>query len=164
MYSKINVLLAEDSEDDAFLLKRAFSRQGVNAPFQVVTDGAAAIAYLAGREPYEDRQKHPLPQLILLDIKMPGTDGFEVLKWLRAEAPLQLVPVVVLTSSTHQDDIDKSHALGANAYTDKPIDIESQQALVQSIQKFWLDQHRYPSFGSRSRLEALNSSVAQPPV
>lgn len=145
MNSKINVLLADDSEEDAFFLKRAFIKQGVNAPFQVVTSGGSAISYLAGQDQFGDRQKFPLPNLMMLDLKMPGTDGFEVLRWLRRQPGLRQLPVIVYSSSVLQGDIDQAYDLGANAYVVKALDAADQQALVEGIDKFWLRPNQFPS-------------------
>ena len=145
MHSKIVVLLADDSEDDVFLLKRAFIKQGVNAPFHVVYSGSMAIEYLAGHGQFCDRRISFVLHLLLLDIKMPGTDGFDVPKWVRGDTPLRLLPIIILSSSRQQGDIDKAHSLGANAYAFKPVDPADLQVLVEAIEKFWLRQHRFPA-------------------
>lgn len=114
------VLLVEDSPDDVLLIKRTLQRAGVRHRIQEVTSGMDAIAYLHGDPPYNDRQKHPLPQLMLLDIKMPGTDGFDVLRWMHHE---QLgVPVVMLTSSDEIRDVNQAYKLGAKSFLVKPLD------------------------------------------
>src|SRR5437879_1980484 len=93
------ILLVEDKEDDIFLIRRAFEKGGILNPLHVVRDGDEAIEYLAGEGKYNNRAEYPLPQLMLLDLKMPGTDGFEVLHWVRQQPGLSSLVIVVLTSS-----------------------------------------------------------------
>src|SRR6266481_2179401 len=98
------ILLVEDDPNDVLLIQRAFQKAGLRAALKVVRDGAQAIDYLSGNGVYAEREKYPLPYLILLDLKMPGTDGFEVLQWVRAEPEIKRLLVVVLTSSVLQED------------------------------------------------------------
>src|SRR5207237_10670820 len=93
------ILLVEDRGDDVLLIQRAFKRASLNNPVQVVRDGEQAISYLAGEGIFRNRAEYPLPWLILLDLKMPRVDGFEVLKWIRSQPELRRLIVVVLTSS-----------------------------------------------------------------
>src|SRR5438309_11574947 len=93
------ILLAEDREDDIFLIRKAFRTAGLNNPLYVVNDGEQAIAYLIGDGPFSNRDEYPLPDIILLDLKMPRLDGFEVLTWIRQQPGIRGLPVVVLTSS-----------------------------------------------------------------
>lgn len=132
------VLLVEDNPDDAFLLQRAFRKGGFNAEIQVIKDGEAAIAYLRGDGVHADRTRSPLPALVLLDLKLPRKDGFEVLAWLRARPGLGRLPVVVLTSSREQADVDRAYALGANAYFVKPGAFDALQELVGTLVRHWL--------------------------
>src|SRR5437868_2030655 len=92
------ILLVEDKEDDIVLIRRALAKAGVVNPLQVVRDGDEAIEYLAGERKYRNREEYPLPQLVLLDLKLPGMDGFEVLRWIRGQPGLSSLRVVVLTS------------------------------------------------------------------
>lgn len=114
------ILIAEDDENDICLLKRAFHQAGFENPLRIVKNGEQAVAYLAGEEPYSDRIQNPWPALVLLDIKMPRKDGFEVLDWLRQQAEFNSLPVVMLTSSQESTDINKAYGLGANSYLVKP--------------------------------------------
>src|SRR5438874_8305913 len=93
------ILLVEDREDDITLIRRAFERAKIPNPLQVVRDGSEAISYLAGERKFSNRAEYHLPALVLLDLKMPGVDGFEVLRWLRLQPELRSLLVVVLTSS-----------------------------------------------------------------
>src|SRR5438034_1265664 len=101
------ILLAEDDPNDVLLIQRAFQKAGLPYVVKVVPDGGDAIEYLSGRAEYSDREKFPLPFLLLLDLKMPGTDGFEVLQWVRSDPDLKRLLVVVLTSSDLQEDVDR---------------------------------------------------------
>jgi CheY-like chemotaxis protein len=112
-------LLVEDNEDDAFFMRRAFQDAGLRNPLHIVTNGEQAIDYLAGAPPFADREKHPLPDMIFLDLKMPGRDGFDVLAWLRQEKKFE-VPVAVLTSSPEEVDRTRARQLGADCYLLKP--------------------------------------------
>ena len=112
-------LLVEDNEDDAFFMQRAFEEARLKNPLHIVTDGQQAIRYLAGENGYADRAKHPAPDLIFLDLKMPGMDGFEVLAWIRKEQNSK-VPVAILTSSPEEIDRKRARELGADCYLLKP--------------------------------------------
>jgi CheY-like chemotaxis protein len=105
---------------------------------QTVGDGDEAMAYLQGEDKFADRQRHPLPSLVLLDLKMPRLNGFEVLSWLRQQEPFRRVPVVVLTSSNHQVDVKRAYDLGANSYLIKPVGFEALMEVARAIQHYWL--------------------------
>src|SRR5690348_17664555 len=94
-----HLLYVEDEESDGFFLKLCFQEIGIQEPFQLVTDGEQAIHYLSGQGPYADRQRYPLPCLILLDLNLPRKSGFEILKWRRGHPVAKLIPVVIFTSS-----------------------------------------------------------------
>src|SRR5437016_14158370 len=100
------ILLAEDREDDVLLIRKAFSKANISNPLQVVRDGEEAIAYLSGEGKYSNRDEYPLPDLFLLDLKMPGKDGFDVLRWVRQQTGLSALSVVVLTSSEDMRDVN----------------------------------------------------------
>src|SRR5690242_11058819 len=116
------ILLVEDRDDDVVLAEQALKRACVTNPVRIVKDGNEAIAYLSGQGRYSSRTDHPLPALILLDLKLPGTDGFEVLKWIREQPETRTIPVVVLTSSEQMRDVNRAYALGANSFLVKPLD------------------------------------------
>ena len=132
------VLLADDDPNDVFLLQRAFQKTNIANPLRVVRDGEEAMAYLSGQDQYADRQRHPLPVLLLLDLKMPRKSGFEVLRWLRQQAGLKRLPVVVLTSSNQNPDINKAFDLGANSYIVKPGGFDSLVEMVKNLNLYWL--------------------------
>src|SRR5438132_4460545 len=104
------ILLAEDLEDDILLIRRAFERGNIDKPLQIVRDGEETIAYLKGEGKYANRAEYPLPDLLLLDLKMPRLDGFEVLRWIRQQPGLEGLRVVVLTSSEDMRDVNKAYA------------------------------------------------------
>jgi len=134
------VLLVEDDLNDIFLVKRAFKMADIPNPLQVVTDGQEAISYLSGEGKYADREAHPLPSLIVMDIKMPRKSGFEVLEWVkRSERPLRRIPIVIVSSSDNPSDINRAYELGANAYMVKPMNFRAVEHLFESITHYWVE-------------------------
>lgn len=120
MINQPSLLLVEDNDDDVFLMRRALKKAELSWPLHVVLDGKEALDYLAGAGLYTDRDRHPLPALIFLDLKLPYVHGFEVLHWIRSKSTLKNLPVVVLTSSPEERDRKKAEELGAKAYLVKP--------------------------------------------
>src|SRR6516162_8868594 len=119
------ILLVEDQVDDILLLQRAFERAFLKNPVQVVRSGEEAMAYLSGTGKYSNRAEYPLPILILLDLKLPCTDGFQVLSWIRQQNGIRGLPVVVLTSSNDKADVARAYRLGANTYFVKEVDFNN---------------------------------------
>ena len=138
------ILLVEDDPGDIFRIQRAFRKANLAASLQVVTDGEKAIHYLSGQDPYQDRDRYPLPVLMLLDLKLPRYSGFEVLSWLRTESNLKQLPVVVLTSSDYQQDIDRAYQVGANSYLAKPPGPDALLEMVQTVGLYWSVLNRPP--------------------
>jgi CheY-like chemotaxis protein len=155
MLDQVAILLAEDDENDIFLMGRAFDRAGIPNRLMVVHNGQEAIDYLAGNGNYAQREKYPLPGLMLLDLKMPWMDGFDVLTWLRSHRQFDTLPVVVLTSSKLQSDVDKSRQLGVYDYRVKPHAFDDLVHLLDDVRKCWLDE-RF------NRYCALNTGLAAP--
>jgi CheY-like chemotaxis protein len=149
MYRHVRILVADDSQDDRYFLKRAFVKAGINAPMGFVEDGVKAIEYLGGKGCYHDRSDFPLPNLMIMDLKMPLLDGFGVLKWLRAQPGLCQLPVLVLSSSGEPKDVDLAHELGANGYTIKPSNPGEMRGFVECVEVYWLKSHCYPSMRLR---------------
>ena len=114
------ILLVEDNEDDVFLMRRALKGAKLDLPLQVANDGQEALDYLGGIGQFSDRALFPLPELVLLDLKLPYVHGFEVLSWIGRQPALHNVPVVVLTSSPEERDLQKARDLGAAGYLVKP--------------------------------------------
>src|SRR5207245_385011 len=154
------ILLAEDDPNDVLLIQRAFQKAGLRNALKVVADGADAIEYLSGRGNYSDRDKFPLPFLLLLDLKMPGTDGFEVLQWVRSEPDLKRLLVVVLTSSELQEDVDRAYELGANSYLVKPVEFDSMVNLIKRFEAYWSEINRTPT--SPTLIKALQPETSFP--
>ena len=132
------ILLAEDDPNDVLLIQRAFQRNHVANPVQVVRDGEEALAYLSGQAPFADRERHPLPVLMLMDLKMPRKSGLEVLEWVRQQPGLKRLPIIVLTSSNQSPDINRAYELGANSYLVKPAGFDSLLDLVKNLDIYWL--------------------------
>jgi len=132
------VLVVEDSDDDYFLLTRAFKKANFNNPVYRVSNGDEAIRYLAGKSRYMDRATYPFPYLVLLDLKMPLTHGFEVLDWARNQEETKLVPVLVFTSSQQEVDVRASYKRGANGFLVKPASILALTEVVTAIHAYWL--------------------------
>jgi CheY-like chemotaxis protein len=132
------ILLAEDDPNDVLLIQRAFQRNHVANPVQVVRDGDEALAYLSGQAPFADRERHPLPVLMLMDLKMPRKSGLEVLEWVRQQPGLKRLPIIVLTSSNQSPDINRAYELGANSYLVKPAGFDSLLDLVKNLDMYWL--------------------------
>ena len=132
------ILLVEDNEDDVFGLRRGIKKAGVTNPLRVVTDGQQAIDYLAAAEDATKAAEFPLPFLVLLDLKLPYRDGFEVLEWIRSQANLAQVVVVMLTGSDERRDHQRAYALGARSYLVKPASAEDIKRLLGSLHSQWV--------------------------
>ena len=143
--NSIPILYVEDEETDVMLLQHVLTKAGIHNPVQTVKDGKAAKDYLAGNPPFEDRQAHPLPRLMLLDLNLPYWSGFEVLEWLRQQPQLRRLPVVIFTSSNWPDDIARAYDAGANAYLVKPNALADLSSLVLALRDFWLIHNRLPN-------------------
>jgi CheY-like chemotaxis protein len=139
-----SILIVDDSSDDVLLLKRAFKKAGVANPIHSVKSGREAIAYLRGIAPFEDRTRHPLPSVILLDLQMPDGDGFDVLQWIRNKFPSGGLLVVVLTRLEELRKINRAYALGANSFLTKPGSPEELQELIRIFSGYWLLTNRMP--------------------
>ena len=138
MQREATILVAEDNDDDFQLLTHAFETGDRCCALRRTRDGDETIAYLDGTGPFSDRGQHPLPNLLLLDLQMPGRDGFEVLRWLRTQPNFRTLPVIVLTSSLDHKDIKLAYELGANAYLRKPNTWHLYRVLAADLTEFWL--------------------------
>ena len=132
------ILLVEDDPNDILLTQRAFRRANIVNPLQVVQDGETAVQYLSGQEIYADRDRYPIPILILLDLKLPRCSGLEVLAWLREQPKLKRLPVVVLTSSNQSSDLNHAYDLGVNSYLVKPVAFNALLEMVKNLNQYWL--------------------------
>lgn len=132
------ILLVEDNDDDVALTLRAFRKSNILNEIIVAHDGAEALDYLFGRGDYCDRDPAVLPQLILLDLKLPKVEGLDVLREIRAHPATRFLPVVILTSSDEESDILESYRLYANSYIRKPVDFNRFLEAVQQLGLYWL--------------------------
>ncbi|HLE40752.1 MAG TPA: response regulator [Nitrospirota bacterium] len=132
------ILLVEDNPDDVKLTMRALKKSNVLNEVVVAQDGAEALDYLFCAGKYSGRDKNVMPQVVLLDLKMPKVDGLEVLKRMRADERTRLLPVVVLTTSSEEKDRVSSYKLGANSYVRKPVDFNQFVEAVQQLGLYWL--------------------------
>jgi len=137
----INVLLVEDDEGDVVLTREAFGEYLHNR-LDVVPDGNQALAYLRNQSPFQDA---PTPDLVLLDLNLPGRDGREVLSEIKSDPALAHVPVVVLTTSAAEEDVLRSYQLHANAFVTKPVDLDGFIAAIRQIDHFFVSVVRLPS-------------------
>ena len=148
------ILIAEDEEDYVLLLKKAFCQAGISSALHVVSTGTELMSYLIGHGKYSNRAEFPLPDLLLLDIKLPGYTGLEVLTWMRSQPGLSGLRVLILTSSEQMKDVNDAYRLGANSFLLKPYDFNDLVHLARVIQEFWLHIAKCPeSFRSKSDLK-----------
>lgn len=131
------ILHVEDDPNDVLLVQRALRKTHPASAILSVSDGDRALAYLGGASDYSNREKFPLPQLVLLDLKMPRKSGFEVLAWIRDQPLLKRVLVVIFTSSKHDQDINNAYDLGANSYLVKPVGFDALVDTMQQICHYW---------------------------
>jgi len=132
------ILLVEDNESDEKLTIRAFRQSGITNEIAIVRDGLEALEYLTATGRHAGRDGSDLPQIVLLDLKLPRIDGLEVLRRIREHPPTKLLPVVVLTSSRQEEDVLKSYSLGANAYVRKPVEFSRFADAAKTLGLFWL--------------------------
>lgn len=157
-------LLVEDNEDHVVLIRRAFAKSKVLNPVQVVRNGEDAIAYLEGTGRFSNRDEYPLPAVVLLDLKLTGLDGFDVLRWIRQQAGLRALRVVVLTSSSEIRDVNLAYQLGANSFLVKPVDFEDFVRVTQALQGYWLWTDKEPqSYRSPRMKEPRNGGSGERP-
>ena len=133
------ILLVDDSPEDREMALRAFRIANVTNPIYCCEDGDDALDFLKRRGPYADRDRAPRPGLIILDLNMPGTDGREVLACVKRDERLRAIPIVVLSTSTNEQDVDRCYEAGANSYIRKSIDFNCFTESVRRIKNFWVD-------------------------
>ena len=153
-----SVLAAEDNEDDIFLLREAFHKAGSTSRLFTVGHGVEAVAYLKGDEAYGNRDDYPFPDVLLLDLNMPGMNGFEVLGWLRQDPRCSRLVVHVLTASARDADVQRAYQLGANSFVVKPNRFDQLVAFVAALHQW----HRFTSFPRRPNADRVLAQSRQP--
>jgi len=138
MEKTAQILLVEDNKMDIALTLDAFREAHLSNKIHVVTCGEDALKYMFGEDKYSDRDNYPLPNIILLDIKMPGIDGHEVLKRIKNTKGIKRIPIIILTSSKEEGDRIMSYDLGANSYLVKPISFEGFLEVVNKVTDYWI--------------------------
>jgi CheY-like chemotaxis protein len=147
MDNPARILLVEDNRMDVELTLDAFREARLKNTVHVAPNGQSALDYLFGRGDFADRDRYPLPNLILLDLKLPGTDGFEVLRQIKSTPVLKRLPVVILTSSKEEGDRALSYDTGANSYLVKPVSFAGFLDVVRQIEGYWLSLNVAPPEG-----------------
>jgi CheY-like chemotaxis protein len=144
----VNILIADDDQDDCLLTREAFRECKIGNRLHFVHDGEALLDYLKRRPPYDDEQKYPMPGLILLDLNMPLKDGREALMEIKADTALRAIPVVILTTSSAEEDILVSYDLGVNSFITKPVSYSGLIETVRALARYWLDIVELPLEGA----------------
>lgn len=137
--SRSVILLVDDDPHDVVLIRLAFRKVGIIDTIQLVKNGVEAMHYIRGEGPYSNRSQYPSPTLILLDLKMPQTSGFQVLEWIRKQRQLAEMVVVVMSSSTNEEDIKEAYALGANLYLVKPSRFSDLVKMTGSLKEYYCE-------------------------
>lgn len=135
--SSYTILLVEDEENDAMLVKMAFKKNNILNPVQWVKDGLEAITYLNGEGVYANRAVYPFPEVLILDLKMPRMNGLELLAWIREHPEFRVIPTIIMTSSRQDPDIEKAYTLGANTYMIKPSSFDELAKMVKLAHEYW---------------------------
>jgi CheY-like chemotaxis protein len=144
------ILVVEDNPDHTELIRRALAEHSGRLRLATVKDGEAALDYLLRRGVYRDPETSPTPHLILLDLRLPKVDGFEVIHEVKQSPDLQRIPLVVLTTSAAEPDMKHAYAEHANSYLVKPVDFRKFAELVAWVEKYWLEQNQQPGLGRGS--------------
>jgi CheY-like chemotaxis protein len=138
------VLSVEDNPDDQLILELAFRRAGLPNALRSVQDGDQATAYLLGSAPFADRSRFPIPDVILLDLKLPKKSGLSVLEWIKTWPEFRNVPVIILTSSKEPSDLRRAYELGVTSYMVKPTGFDEMLALVKAVTTYWFGLNLWP--------------------
>jgi CheY-like chemotaxis protein len=129
--------MADDSEEDRFFVHRALDATRVGSFFQGVRDGQEAIDYLQAKGNFSNRSEFPFPNILLVDLKMPGMNGFELLNWLREHPACKVIPTIIFSSSAMESDVHEAYVLGANAFIVKPTSSDELSHLIELMYHFW---------------------------
>lgn len=131
------LLIVDDEPADVEFLQRAFAKAGLRDSVRSVSNGEEAVAYLQGEGAFQDRAQFPLPRVIITDLKMPQMDGFQLLHWVHVSPRFRIVPIIVMTSSTSQSDVNAAFASGAGAYIVKPVEMKELERIARVITEYW---------------------------
>ena len=142
---RTTVLHVEDDPNDRLFVERAFKKCGVTVDVQSVPSGEEAVRYLLAEGPFADRGRFPPPAFVLLDLKLTGMTGFEILEWARKHVESKLLPIAVLTSSREGSDVRRAYEAGATTYFVKPTDTEDLRALIKTLAGYWFVHAKLPS-------------------
>jgi len=142
------ILLVEDSDEDFEITVRSLKKAGLTNPVSRCSDGEEALDYLFSREAYADPDSSPRPGIILLDLNLPGTDGREVLSEMKQDEELRVIPVIVLTTSSDERDIQACYSHGANSYIQKPVDFEGFMRAMSRLKDYWFEVVVLPKVGA----------------
>jgi two-component system response regulator len=149
------ILLVEDNPDDVELTMRALTKNRISTEVVVVRNGVEALDFLFATGAYSGRDREILPDLTLLDLKLPKVDGLEVLRRMRADPRTRMLPVVVLTLSNEEEDIIEAYQLGVNSYVRKPVDFDRFNELLHHMGRYWLEFNESPT---RRRTTSVTST------
>jgi len=156
------ILQVEDDENDVFLLRNVFEQTGITNPLHVVTNGQMAIDYLGGKGQFADRQRYPLPCLVLTDLKLPKKSGLEVLQWIRHQPHLKKLVVVVFSSSALPKDVDRAYELGANAYIQKVANPDQLKEIAHLLKGWWLGHNHFAPITESRRADLADLREQNP--
>jgi CheY-like chemotaxis protein len=154
-------LLVEDSDDDILLTRRSFRRAEIRNPLQVVHSVDEAICYLGGEGLFSNRLEFPLPALVLLDLKMPRREGFELIEWVRSQPSFLALRIIVLTSSDSRSDVERAYDLGANSYLVKPVESEAFVEALRMLKQYWIGYDKAPSVRRPPRAHGGSSELGR---
>jgi CheY-like chemotaxis protein len=146
----VQILIADDDQDDCMMTREAFRECHIPNPLHFVHDGEELMSYLKRRPPYEDEARYPLPGLILLDLNMPRMDGREALLAIKSDSLLSSIPVVILSTSSANEDILRSYAIGVNSFITKPASFSGLLEVVKNLGHYWLEIVELPTDGTRN--------------
>jgi CheY-like chemotaxis protein len=152
------ILLVEDNDDDVFALTRVIKKAGIHHPLRVATNGQEAIDYLTSAAVAANQETTPLPFLVLLDLKLPYRDGFQVLEWIRGQRYLDDIVVVMLTGSDEARDHQRAYALGARSYLVKPASVDDITQLLESLRSHWIKPSLTPLVSATSPTGSFQDS------
>ena len=145
-------LIAEDDPDTQLLIQRAFKQADLAAPVYFADDGEQTIEYLAGRGQFADRGRFPLPVILLLDLKMPFKDGFDVLRWIRAHPNFRKLVVIMFSGSSLERDVEQAFELGVNSFVMKPVSFSELLQVIMAIHHYWFGCNHFPQPGDGETL------------